>query len=254
MRREGGESVGRLAFIDLLRTGYGPYRETVSIGVGHAEYTCPGMRFLDRLVSDMVRSATGYNARGLVRRIGGKNILLVGGALLAGGALAEANRRSAVPPAQTGSPGRAVPPPPPPPPLPTETTCDADVGTLPNATLYAVVRAMVAAALADGELDPSEKALIEEHLEAPAEDGGLQPEQVAQVRRDLVIPASPTELAGALPAGEDRELPLRFALLVVRADGEASERERTFLEALAAALGVDGERRAAIEAEIFPSG
>lgn len=225
----------------------------------------------------MVRSSTGYDARGLVRRIGGKNILLVGGALLAGGALAGAQRRSTAAPASTGGGGRNAPPPPPPPSLPpipapsgaqpaggaagptspplpeSEPTCDADVGTLPNATLYAVVRTMVAAALADGELDPSEKSLIEEHLAAPADDGGLLPEQVAQVRRDLVIPASPAELVRDLPEGEDRELPLRFALLVVRADGEASERERVFLEALAAALGVGGERRAEIETEIFPA-
>ena len=38
------------------------------------------MGFLDNLVSDLVKSSTGINARGFVRMVGGKNILLLGGA------------------------------------------------------------------------------------------------------------------------------------------------------------------------------
>jgi uncharacterized membrane protein YebE (DUF533 family) len=81
---------------------------------------------------------------------------------------------------------------------------EEDGPRLPNATLYNVVRTMVAAALADGELAVSERDLIEEHLAAPSDDGGLLPEQVAQIRRDLVVPPPAAELAGELPEGEDR--------------------------------------------------
>ena len=51
------------------------------------------MGFLDRLVSDMIHRETGFNARRLVRRVGGKNILLLGGAALAGGVLASTQTR-----------------------------------------------------------------------------------------------------------------------------------------------------------------
>jgi len=47
---------------------------------------------------------------------------------------------------------------------------------------YSVVRTMVAAALADGDLAPAEKAMIQDHVA----DSGLADDQVQQIRRDLL--------------------------------------------------------------------
>lgn len=43
------------------------------------------MGFVEKMLSDLVRNATGVNARPLIRKIGAKNILMIGGAALAGG-------------------------------------------------------------------------------------------------------------------------------------------------------------------------
>ncbi len=47
------------------------------------------MGFLDRMVADMIKQGTGYNARGLVRRIGGRRMLMLGGAALGGALLSD---------------------------------------------------------------------------------------------------------------------------------------------------------------------
>ena len=46
------------------------------------------MRFLENMVSDMVKQSTGINAKRVIRKIGGKNILLAGGAAVLAGTLA----------------------------------------------------------------------------------------------------------------------------------------------------------------------
>ena len=47
------------------------------------------MAFVDRLVSDVIKKSTGYNARSFVRAVGGKNILLLGGVAVAAALAAE---------------------------------------------------------------------------------------------------------------------------------------------------------------------
>lgn len=228
------------------------------------------MGFLDRLVSDLVANATGINTRGLVRRVGGKNILLVGGALLAGALANDSMRRTGgagtvapprgagLPPPPPGAgPSFQVPPPPPagrsglagtgvpPPPLP---AVPSKVDEPPPEVTYLATRAMIAAALADGELAAEEKRVIEGRLG----ESGLSDEQVAQIRRDLVVPASPAQLAASLPEGEDREMPYRFAAVVLLADGEVGEVERAWLARFAGELGIAPERCQELERELFP--
>ncbi len=154
----------------------------------------------------------------------------------------------------------SVPPPPaapqtaaPPPPVPgtaaeAQPAAEALDDELSPELTYAVVRTMVAAALADGHLAPEEKAIIQKHLS----ESGLSEEQTAQVHKDLVLPPSPGELAALAPDGETREALYRFGALVVLADQHASDLERGWLKRLAAAFEIDGERRTALEAEIFP--
>ncbi len=218
------------------------------------------MGFLDRMVSDMIGESVGFNprhVRRLTRMLGGKNLLAMGaGAALAGGVATALGKQSGgqVPPPPPGAvpppppvPGQ-VPPPPvpqaaPPPPPPAEGAGEE----LPQAVTYAVVRTMVAAALADGHLAPEEKKVILERLG----ESGLSEEQTQQVHQDLVLPPSPAELASLAPVGEHREALYRFAALIVLADSQVSDLERGWLRRLAEALELDTERVAALETEIF---
>jgi uncharacterized membrane protein YebE (DUF533 family) len=206
------------------------------------------MAFLDRLVSDLIRKSTGVNARPFVRSIGGKNILLLGGAAIAGAIAAEKMRaksgppQSAAPPPPPPVPGATTPPPPPP--IPQAAAPEPE---LPEALLFAIVRTMVSGALADGEMHAAEKKLIENRLG----ESGLSPDCIRQIQKDMVIPPAPSELAGLVEDASDRELLYRFGALVVLADGDASELEKVWLEKLGGALALDGDGRRAMEQELF---
>ncbi len=221
------------------------------------------MGFLDKVVSDLVKSSTGFNARGLVRTVGGKNILLLGGAALAGAFAADKmGSQSQSPPPVPGGSSAAPPPPLPPvpgssrqeaapppalPPLPTQNVASS-ADELPPELLCAVVRTMVAAGLADGHMADEEKELIHKHLG----ESGLAPAQIAQIHKDLVLPASHKELASLVSSGEDGELLYRFGALVALADQRVSELEKEWLEQLAVTLDISPPRRAEIDREIFP--
>lgn len=237
------------------------------------------MGFLDSMLGELVRRETGFNATRLIRKVGTKRLLMMGGAALAGGVLAQKAGRSnlggsgadgfgsamfgaggsstmsgsgvrreanlpplpgtsssaGVPPVPTGSEEKSVVPD-----LPNLASADGanaviDSGDSNPELLYAIIRTMVSAALSDGELASQEKSAIERHLG----ESGLNDRQQAQVRRDLVVPAAPAELAGMLPEGEDPEILLEFAVLVLRADGELADTEVRWLESLAGLLDVD---------------
>lgn len=237
------------------------------------------MGFLDRMISDLIQDNTGINARRLVRKIGGGKILAMGGAALAAGMFAEKQGMFGQgAPGGQGVPAPAAPPPPipgqqsppgPPPPLPGQqpssgiqppplpvpeaipevAKADAPDDELPPELTYAIVRTMVGAALADSQLAAEEKAIIQKHLG----ESGLSEEQISQIHKDLVLPPSPQELAALTDDGPSREVLYRFGALVVLADQETSDLERGWLERLAAAFELDAARKAALEAEIFPS-
>ncbi len=154
--------------------------------------------------------------------------------------------QQAAPPPIPGS--QPAPPPPPVPGTATDAAGAEAVDELPQELTYAVVRTMVAAALADGHLAAEEKAVIQKHLGT----SGLSEEQTSQIHRDLVLPPSPAELAAMAAETPAREVLYRFGALVVLADQEASDLERGWLERLAAAFELDSERKAALEAEIAP--
>ncbi len=112
---------------------------------------------------------------------------------------------------------------------------------------YAIVRTMVSAALADGNMDEKEKATILDRLGS----SGLDAERVQQVHRDLVIPPTPAELASLTESFSEREAMYRFAGLIVLSDGQVTDLERSWLDRLAVALGFDAERKGHLEGEIF---
>jgi uncharacterized membrane protein YebE (DUF533 family) len=215
------------------------------------------MGFLDSLVSDLVKSSTGINARGFVRKVGGKNILLLGGAAVAGALAADhlGKKTSPPPPPIPGAETTAPPPPPPvpatgatPPTPPTsgalEQTAPNGAEAIPHDLLSAIVKTMVAAALADGRIADEEKALVEKRLDsAPALRDGIQ--------NDLRNPPSPEELARNVSNQEDAELLYRFASLVVLADKNVTELEKAWLKQLAEALDISPQRKERLEWEIF---
>ncbi len=237
------------------------------------------MGFLDRLVGDMVSDATGLPARRVMRMVGTKNLLLLGGAAVAGGfaahKLSERSQQgaqgsaappppppgqSAAPPPPPPPPADAAPPPPPvpgqakpaqavpPPPVPGAAEPEMESGEDPSPELvFAVVRTMVAAALADGHMAPAEKQAIQGRLG----ESNLAQAQVEQVHQDLVIPPPPDELAQMAESTEGRELLYRFALLVIGVDRQVSELERSWLDRLGRAFGLDPERQAALEQELL---
>jgi uncharacterized membrane protein YebE (DUF533 family) len=209
------------------------------------------MALLDNLLSDLIRSSTGFNARPLVRMVGGKNILLLGGAAIAGVLAAEKMSQQGTPAVPPPLPIEPVAPPPPLPalpPLPPLQEASA-APAIPQSLLFDIVRTMVSAALADGEMHAEEKALIERRLE----EGELSSEQTKQVHRDLVIPPTTDELARTVASEEDRELLYRFGALVVLAEGDVSASEKAWLDRLAASLDLESGRRAALEDELFGS-
>ncbi len=249
---------------------------------------------LDRLLSGLIKNATGIDARKVVRKVGAKNILMMGGAALAGGALLQQRQQAgggqtpmgagapsappqpphAPPPYAPASPPttvaeppppHAVPPPPPPPipgaapppvpvptapgaipppPVPAAAETDDDP---PPALTYAIVRTLVAGAMADGRLDDDERALIQDNLN----DSNLSTEQVAQVHQDMADAPSPATLAGLVSADAERALLYRFGAVVVMADGEASPMEIGWLGRLAEALNLDAATRAQLDQEIL---
>jgi uncharacterized membrane protein YebE (DUF533 family) len=226
------------------------------------------MGFLDSMVSGMIRESTGYDTRQIrrwVRRIGGSKLLLAGGAAVVGalaaqqlGKAGKSGGRTTPPPPPSGGP---VPPDLPPlPPLPTTGSTEESAGEgsesapeLPRELLFAVVRTMAAAALADGEMAPEERAALEDHLD----DSGLTPEQIGRVRKDLVLPPTPGELAEMveeLPeqqAAEARETLFRAAALIVHADRQVTGVETAWLGKLAAELNLSPEQAESLRDEVF---
>lgn len=161
---------------------------------------------------------------------------------------------SAAPPPPPPEPASPAPPEaapiPPPPGAPPQAGTEAPPVSgedLPQPLLFAAVRTMVAAALADGELAAEERELIRKHLG----EGGLTSDQVSQVHRDLVIPATPDELAQSTTDPQERRALYRAALLVIQADGTATDRERTWLATLSAALGITDPERRHLEADLL---
>lgn len=207
------------------------------------------MAFLDRIVSDLIKQSTGVNARSFVRAVGGKNMILLGGAAVAGAlAIDKMNQAKNAPATSSSSPPPPLPPlpqqgaptpqelPPLPPPMPP-----------PQELVYAIVRTMVAAALADGEMHAAEKQLIEKRLG----ESGLSNEQIAQIRKDLVFPAAPEELSRLVADADDKETLYRFGALIVLADDDVADGEKTWLDGLAAELGLEAGRRREIDKDLF---
>ena len=134
---------------------------------------------------------------------------------------------------QTGASPWAQPRPAAPPPDPTGPEAE-------EAEALLMIRAMIAAAKADGRVDAAERAAIADQLDA----AGLSAEERDFVLADFDRPLSPEALARA---ATDPMLRARLYAAAFAGAGEVTPPERTWLDALAKALKLDKAAAAAIE-------
>ncbi|UPY39061.1 DUF533 domain-containing protein [Sediminicoccus sp. KRV36] len=128
-------------------------------------------------------------------------------------------------------------------PAPAEFAQDAAKGADDEPFGLVLVRAMVAAAHADGTLDPTER----ERIFTEAERLQLDPGEKAELFRILDTPADPVAIARlAITDAQKAELYTASALII----GAAGAAERAYLEALAGALELPDGLRAKLDAEI----
>lgn len=210
------------------------------------------MKLLETLITQAVRSSTGYDARRIVKKIGGRNILLAGGALLAGGLAYDHLRRQgagggwpgatpapaapggwtppppappagAVPPPPPPIPGGPVafaPPPPPPPPSPPSAPAAAPgfAPPPPPAPAPTVEPELV--------LPPGlEHALVRTMIAASLADGRMSPEERAAIREQIGASAFAPEQVAVLQ--QDMVLPAAVDELAALA-ADAPGRELLF--------------------------
>lgn len=102
-----------------------------------------------------------------------------------------------------------------------------------------MIRTMIMAAKADGEIDARERAILEEHL------GEASAEELAFVRAELAAPVDPAALAQGVSAGAGAQVYIAAATMA--RSGSAAEAE--FLSRLATALGLSAEIRSALHVQ-----
>lgn len=131
---------------------------------------------------------------------------------------------SSVPPPLPPMPGKAVAPPPSP--SPGETPENADAVLL--------IRAMIAAANADGTIDETERDTILERLRTV----DLSPEEQAFITRELFSPADPDAIVAGVNSPELARQVYAVSLMAIEVD---TQKERQYMEALASRLNLDGQ-------------
>lgn len=146
--------------------------------------------------------------------------------------------------AVTPSPPPTVLPaaPPPPPPGPSAPTRAQPMLDLHRQEAALMVRAMIAAAAADGLIDTTERERIVERARAAGDDpdtlGYLEAELARPTTRDELIAQTPRSLAEPVYAA---------SLLAIAVDSDA---ERSYLDGLARGLGISDDRRGELHAQV----
>jgi len=143
-------------------------------------------------------------------------------------------------PATAGSGGTPLPPLPgaaqAPPPLPVPPPATAS--SLPPAVLL-LLRLMISAARADGEIGPAER----ERILAEAREVGAD----AEVQQELASPRPLTEIVAGVSDPELKEQLYALAFTIVRADEAVTGGERIYLAQLAHRLALDAAAVARLE-------
>jgi uncharacterized membrane protein YebE (DUF533 family) len=140
-------------------------------------------------------------------------------------------------PAQSGPmPGLTTPPP-----LPSSATAVPEDPGLPPSILQ-LLRLMISAARADGEIGPAERERI---LAEAREVGAFQ-----VVERELAVRRPLAEVVTGADDPELKEQLYALAYTIVRADAAVTGGERIYLAQLANRLGLDATSVARLEAEV----
>ncbi len=117
----------------------------------------------------------------------------------------------------------------------------ASEGSLPLPLLQ-LMRVMVSAARADGEIGPAER----ERILAEAREVGAE----AEVQRELLAPRPVAEVVAGVSDPQLKEQLYALAFTIVRADEQVTGGERIYLARLAGALGLDPASSARLEGEV----
>jgi uncharacterized membrane protein YebE (DUF533 family) len=137
--------------------------------------------------------------------------------------------------ATVGAPGPAAPPP-----LPGTPPVVAETSSLPPAILQ-LMRLMISAARADGEIGPAER----ERILGEAREIGAE----AEVAREIEVRRPVAEIVRGVADPQLKEQLYSLAFAIVRADEAVSGGERIYLAQLAHQLGLDAAAVARLEAE-----
>jgi len=208
-------------------------------------------RLLKQMVSGTLGGAFGGDRR-RDRGIGsalGVNKVSVGLGLL-GVAMAAYDHYSKQPgqavagPTSVQMPKSAPPPiaPPPPPPGISAPTRAQPMLDLHKQEAALMVRAMIAAAAADGLIDETERQRIVERARSAGDD----PDTLSYLETELAHPATREQLIAQTP----RSLAHPVYVACVLAIAVDSAAERDYLDGLAAGLGINAETRARLHSEI----
>lgn len=212
----------------------------------------------EKLLGGMIRSST----RGRRGRSSGLGGLVSGGVAL--GALGVAMeavehfvnkpKNAGPPPTAPGSPPSmpGAPPPqpggpsaaPPPPPMPGQAAAPPPLsspGKVPdNADAVLLIRAMIAAANADGTIDETERNAILERLRTV----DLSPEEQAFITRELFSPADLDTIVAGVHSPELARQVYAVSLMAIEVD---TDQERQYMDALASRMNLDGPTVAQLE-------
>ncbi len=199
----------------------------------------------DDIINGLLRGALGgrrKRSRGARRALGRRGSLVNATTLLAAAGVAWGLYETWQ--GQRSSGGRSEAPPPPatpPPPLPgTSTQPVPTVGSLPEPVLR-VIRLMISAAGADGNLGPEEReAILAEARAAGAENA---------VARELESPRPLADIVAGVGDTKLREDLYTLAFGIVRADETVTGAERIYLAQLAHQLGLEPDAVARLESK-----
>ncbi|MFT5497034.1 MAG: uncharacterized membrane protein YebE (DUF533 family) [Kiritimatiellia bacterium] len=187
----------------------------------------------ERVLGAMLKQGVRSGSRGRRRR-GGLNTLITGGVGMGVLAVAvEAFDHYSKKNAQTATPlppGAAPPPPPPPPPPADVAREDAR-----HHDAMILIRAMIAAANADGVIDANERNAIVQQLRA----GGVPAEDQGFVLQEMLQPPSLEDIAAQVSTPELAAQVYAVSVSAIDVDTEA---EREYLARLAEALALPHEQ------------
>lgn len=106
-----------------------------------------------------------------------------------------------------------------------------------RSTLHQAISASIGLAVADGIVEPTEKALIEALMQAARFDDA----ELAMHAAEFLDPATPAEIAGELGSDPARRFLFHVLFLAAHVNGRYHDAERAFIEQLAAATGESAE-------------